>query len=118
MLISEFGHLTGALSLWNLDSTQYKKSVLMGQPGIVRTIVKDMNNDQKADIILMSTQGNEGITILYQTSPLSFRSETVIRFNPVYGSSWFELLDYDGDGYDYIIVAKNNDYLQWVEINQ
>ena len=108
VLISEFGHLTGALSLWNLDSTQYKKSVLMGQPGIVRTIVKDMNNDQKADIILMSTQGNEGITILYQTSPLSFRSETVIRFNPVYGSSWFELLDYDGDGYDDIITVHGD----------
>lgn len=108
VLISEFGHLTGMLSLWKSDGEQYKKTVLLGLPGIIRTVIKDMNNDNKADIVLMSTQGNEGITILYQTTPLSFRSETVIRFNPVYGSSWFELVDYDGDGDDDIITVHGD----------
>ncbi|MEO9512517.1 MAG: VCBS repeat-containing protein [Flavobacteriaceae bacterium] len=108
VLVSEFGHLTGALCLWELVGERYKKNVLLGQPGIIRTIVKDMNNDGKADIILLSTQGNEGITILYQTAPLSFQSETVIRFSPVYGSSWFDLLDYDGDGDEDIITVHGD----------
>ena len=108
ILVSEFGHLTGALSLWKLDGEKYTKKVLLGQPGVMRTIVKDMNNDNKEDIILLSTQGNEGVTILYQTTPLSFRSETVIRFSPVYGSSWFDLLDYDGDGDDDIVTVHGD----------
>ena len=108
IIISEFGNLTGVLSLWYLEDSVYKKKVLFGQPGVIRTIVKDMNGDGKADIVLLSTQGNEGITILYQTSPLSFKSDTVIRFNPVYGSSWFDLVDYDGDGDDDIITVNGD----------
>ena len=109
LLVSEFGHLTGALSLWKqVGNHEYEKSILLAQPGVIRTVVKDMNNDGKMDIVLMSTQGNEGISILYQTKPLSFSGEQVLRFNPVYGSSWFEILDYDGDG-DQDIITVNGD---------
>ena len=109
LLVSEFGHLTGALSLWRKkDNNGYEKKILLDQPGIIRTIVKDMNNDHKMDIVLMSSQGNEGVSILYQTDVLSFRMERVLRFNPVYGSSWFELIDYDGDGDDDIITVNGD----------
>lgn len=109
ILLSEFGYLTGMLSLWKeTDTNIYEKSILMNQPGVIRTIIKDMNNDGKMDIVAMSTQGNEGISILYQTKSLSFTMDQVIRFNPVYGSSWFELVDYDGDG-DQDIITVNGD---------
>ena len=109
LIVSEFGHLTGALSLWSADEADsYKKKVLLGQPGIVRSIIKDMNNDGEADIVVLSSQGNEGVTILYHTGDLNFRSEQVIRFNPVYGSSWFDLVDYNNDGYDDIITVNGD----------
>lgn len=111
LLVSEFGNFTGQLSLWHKTestSTVYQKEVLLGLPGVIRTIVKDMNHDEKPDIVALSTQGNEGINILYQTNDLMFRTEQVIRFNPVYGSSWFEILDYDGDGNDDIITAHGD----------
>ena len=108
-LVSEFGHLTGVLSMWKQDDNEdYKKTVLLAQPGIVRTVVQDMNADGKVDIVLMSTQGNEGVSILYQEDNLSFSGEQVLRFSPVYGSSWFELLDYDGDGYQDIVTVNGD----------
>jgi hypothetical protein len=56
----------------------------------------------------LSSQGDEGVTIFYQKEKLKFDAKKVIRFSPIYGSSWFELIDYDGDG-DQDIITVNGD---------
>lgn len=117
LLVSEFGNLTGRLSLWSSKKgADYEEEMLLNQPGVIRTKIRDMNGDGKADIVIMTTQGNEGITILYQVNDLEFRAEQVLRFSPVYGNSWFQLIDYNGDGHDDIITVNgdnaDNTYIQ------
>ncbi|HMB62479.1 MAG TPA: VCBS repeat-containing protein, partial [Eudoraea sp.] len=109
LVVSEFGDLTGQLSLLTrgVDDT-YKKQVLLNLPGTIRVIAEDMNNDGKTDLVAMTAQGDEGITILYQGEDLKFEADKAIRFSPVYGSSWFELFDYDDDG-DKDIVTVHGD---------
>jgi hypothetical protein len=109
IIVSEFGNLTGKLSLWKTKGNEpYQKRVLLGQPGVIRTIVSDMNNDGKDDIIALTSQGNEGITILYQTKDLNFKSDQVLRFNPVFGTSWFDLIDFNKDGFKDIITVHGD----------
>lgn len=109
LVVSEFGDLTGQLSLLiKLDSLNYEKRILLNQPGSIRVLSKDMNKDGKKDLIVLTSQGDETITILYQEDNLTFRPEKVIRFSPIYGISWFELIDYDGDGDDDIITANGD----------
>lgn len=109
LIVSEFGDLTGSLSLlWDTGTSIYEKKILLNQPGAIRVVVKDMNQDQRKDLVVITSQGDEGITILYQKDDLNFESEKVIRFSPLYGSSWFELIDYDGDG-DEDIITVNGD---------
>jgi mono/diheme cytochrome c family protein len=109
MVVSEFGHLTGQLSLLSMNENgQYVKSTLLYQPGTIRSVAKDMDKDGKLDIVAITSQGDESITILYQQDDLKFRSDKTIRFSPIYGSSWFELLDYDGDGDDDIITVNGD----------
>ncbi|MDC0008178.1 VCBS repeat-containing protein [bacterium] len=113
LVVSEFGHLTGQLSLLSKNTGgTYEKTVLLGQPGMLRTIAKDMNADGKLDLIVASSQGDEGVWILYQEDDLKFSPNKVVRFSPVYGTSWFELVDYDGDGDQDIITVQgdNADY--------
>jgi len=57
---------------------------------------------------VMTAQGYEGISILYQFGNLDFKAEQVIRFSPISGSSWFEVLDYEGDG-DQDIITVHGD---------
>lgn len=109
MVVSEFGDETGQLSILIQDeSGEYKKQTLLNLPGCIRTLSKDMDRDGKLDLITLSSQGNESITILYQMDNLKFMAEKVLEFSPVYGSSWFELEDYNKDGY-YDIITVNGD---------
>jgi hypothetical protein len=109
LVISEFGNLTGELSLFVKNTRgEYDKTVLLNQPGAIRVMAQDMNNDGRKDLIALTSQGDESITILYQKLDLSFEARKVLRFSPIYGSSWFELMDYEGDG-DLDIVTVHGD---------
>lgn len=109
LIISEFGNLTGALSLVTKEEdNSYRKKILLNRPGATRSIAKDMNGDGKDDLIVLTAQGQEEIVILYQKEDLQFEANTVIEFSPIYGTSWFELIDYDGDGDDDIITVHGD----------
>ena len=109
LIVSEFGDLKGKLSLLVQDEKgNYRKEVLLNQPGTIRVLAKDMNDDGKDDLVALTSQGDESITILYQKENFQFDVEKAIRFSSVYGSSWFELVDYDGDG-DEDIITVNGD---------
>ncbi len=109
LVISEFGDLTGELTLFALNERgEYDKTILLNQPGTIRVVAQDMDNDGRKDLVALTSQGDESITILYQKQDLSFEAHKVLRFSPVYGSSWFELLDYDGDG-DLDLVTVHGD---------
>jgi FG-GAP-like repeat len=109
IVVSEFGNESGRLSLLiENDSGQYDKKVLLNLPGAIRTVAKDMNNDGKKDIVALMTQSNESITVFYQTDNLVFEAIKVLEFSPVFGTSWFELADYNGDGLEDIITVQGD----------
>ncbi len=108
VLICEFGDLTGQLSLLEQNELGYVKKSLYPKPGAIKLEIADMNQDGKKDIVALFSQGDESIFIFYQKNNLTFSSEQVIRLPPEYGSSWFELIDYDTDG-DLDIVMTNGD---------
>ena len=109
VVISEFGDLVGKLSiLVNLGNDDFEKRILLNLPGAIRVIAKDMNSDGRKDLVVLTAQGDEGVSILYQDDDLIFRAERVIRFSPVYGTSWFDLIDYDNDGDEDLITVHGD----------
>ncbi len=108
-VVSEFGNLTGQLSLIeDAFEANMKKTTLLAQPGTIKVEVVDLNKDNRLDIIALTSQGDETITVLYQQEDFTFIPEKVLRFSPIYGTSWFEVIDYDKDG-DLDIVTVNGD---------
>lgn len=112
IIVCEFGNLTGQLSIISSVNGRYVKSQLLPYAGSIRVEVQDMNKDGLKDLVVLVSQGNEGAYILFQGANLNFAARQILRLNPLYGSSDFDLFDYDGDGDLDIALAHgdNADY--------
>ncbi|HXD77648.1 MAG TPA: VCBS repeat-containing protein [Puia sp.] len=105
-LVCEFGNLRGALS-WteNLGKGQFVRHVLREQPGAIKAYVRDANGDGLPDIWVLFAQGDEGIFLYLNQGHGQFKEVRLLRFPPVYGSSYFELDDLNGDGHPDIVYT-------------
>ena len=112
-LICEFGYVTGALSwLEGKSGGGFTRHVIRPLPGAIKAYVDDYNHDGAPDIWVMFAQGDEGIFLYTNNRNGSFTEERILSFPSVYGSSFFELVDFDGDGYKDIVYTcgDNADY--------
>ena len=112
-LVCEFGNLTGALSwMENKGSGKYQRHVIRAYPGAIKAYVQDYNHDGLPDFWVLFAQGEEGIFLFTNLGHGKFKEEEVLRFPPIYGSSYFELDDFNNDGYPDILYTcgDNADY--------
>lgn len=71
-----------------------------------------MNSDGNNDILALFAQGDEGISFFYNEGQGRFIEDRVLRFNPSYGSVYFELVDFNKDSFLDILYCNgdNGDY--------
>ncbi|MEQ6121125.1 VCBS repeat-containing protein [Reichenbachiella sp. MALMAid0571] len=108
IIVCEFGNRTGQLSMLIKSDQGYKKTNLLAMPGTTKVEIADMDTDGLNDIVVLASQGNEGIYILYNEGDLKFRIDQVIQLPPEYGSSWFQLVDYNKDGHLDIVLTNGD----------
>jgi hypothetical protein len=112
-LISEYGNNVGELVLYeNLGEDKFREHVLKNSPGAIQSFIYDFNGDDLPDILTLFAQGDEGFYKFINHGDNRFTSEPIIRFPPVYGSSYFNIADFNGDGYKDILYINgdNADY--------
>ena len=107
-IVSQFGHRKGRLSWFEADAAgSFVEHVLLDRPGTIRTEVRDMNNDGRPDIVAITGQAWEGV-YLFINEGGAFRQSALIEQHPVFGYSYFEMTDFDGDG-DPDLLTTNGD---------
>lgn len=105
-IVCEFGNLTGALSwMENLGNNKFTRHELRSLPGAIKAYVYDYNHDGALDIWVLFAQGEEGIFILTNDGHGKFESRQVLHFPSVYGSSYFEMADFNKDGHPDIVYT-------------
>lgn len=112
-LVCEFGHLTGSLSwMENKGNDQYVRHVLRPFPGAIKAYVRDVNRDGLPDLWVLFSQGEEGVFLFTNKGNGEFEQKQVLRFEPIFGSSSFELDDINNDGFSDILYTcgDNADY--------
>ncbi len=112
-LICEFGNLTGALSwMENKGANKFVRHVLRSEPGAIKTYLEDVNGDGLTDVWALFTQGDEGISLFINKGNGKFEHQQILRFPPIYGSTWFEFADFNNDGLKDIVYTcgDNADY--------
>jgi hypothetical protein len=110
LVICEYGKHTGSLSLWKKDQGGiYRKQVLRAQPGATKAYMVDLSGNGRKDIVALFGQGDEGIFLYHNQGNGNFVEEKLLAFPPSYGSSYFELVDMNADGYlDILYTAGDN----------
>lgn len=109
LVVCAFGNYGGALLVFeNAGDGKYNRHTISLLPGARKVIVRDFNDDGLSDILVMFTQGDEQISLFTNAGSFRFRITTLLRFSPVYGSSYFDLADFNKDGH-WDIVYTNGD---------
>jgi hypothetical protein len=109
----EFGFMTGSLSWYqNKGNNNFTRHVLRPLPGAMQVYVRDVNNDGLTDLWVLFSQGDEGVFLYTNKGNGQFEQRQVLRLPPSYGSTFFELVDFNKDGRDDIIYTcgDNADY--------
>jgi hypothetical protein len=110
-LICEFGNNTGRLALYKHVGSAYQRQVLDPTPGSIRFEIHDMTGDGSPDIVALFAQADERIVLFENDGKGNFsgRQRILARFPPVYGSMFFSMHDFNGDGsLDILYVNGDN----------
>ena len=112
-VVCQFGSQHGLLSLHLTQRDgRFKDSILIPRPGAAMTQLVDDDGDGDLDIFVLMTQANEVLLRLENQGNGEFDESVVLSFPPVYGSTSFELVDFNGDGLLDILLSTgdNADY--------
>jgi hypothetical protein len=107
-IVSAFGNYTGSLLAFENRGKSFVRHVIQNTPGARRVIIKDFNKDDLPDFAVLLTQGDEQIVMYKNEGAFKFDGEVWLRFPPVYGSSYFDLIDMNKDG-SLDVVYSNGD---------
>jgi hypothetical protein len=108
-----FGHDRGGLFLLQQQANHtFKRKIIRAVPGPEVVYTGDFNGDGWPDIACLFAQGDEGIWLFLNDKKGGFITQNILRFPPVYGSSSFQLIDFNHDGKLDIVYTcgDNNDY--------
>jgi len=109
VIISGFGNNVGRL-FWLDGFDSSKEHVLKPLPGARKVEIADFNHDKKPDIMVLMAQAHEGLFLLYNQGNGKFKEKALLKFSPLYGVSYFELADFNKDGFLDILLTNGDNW--------
>ena len=109
LILCQFGHHSGRLS-WFDGGDPGKEHILKSEPGARRVEVHDFNGDGKPDIMVSMAQSKEELILFTNQGQNKFSEKIIYQFPPVYGVSYFELADFNGDGHPDILLTNGDNW--------
>ncbi|MEO6633755.1 MAG: VCBS repeat-containing protein, partial [Mucilaginibacter sp.] len=105
-LVCEFGNLAGDLCwMENKGDRIFSKHLISHLPGAIKAYFDYTSKKASPDIWVLFAQGEEGIHHYINNGTGQFTEEPILRFPPIYGSSYFEMIDINHDGFKDIIYT-------------
>jgi hypothetical protein len=105
-VICEFGNLNGALSwMENNGNGTFAPHIIKNVSGALKAYLEYPPNSKVPDLWVLFSQGDEGIWHFINKGHGVFEEKRVLQFPAVFGSSSFERVDINHDGYKDIVYT-------------
>jgi hypothetical protein len=109
LVVCSFGNIAGRMSWYAPQGpAKYVEHTLVERPGSLISRIVDCDHDGKPDIVVLTAQGKEGIFLYRNQGNGEFIEKPLIQQPPVWGYVYFELADFNGDGYPDILTANGD----------
>ena len=112
-VVCGFGHLAGGLYwLKQQPDHQFVKQPIREVAGACQAVTGDFNADGWPDLMVLFAHGEEGVWLFLNDTKGGFKERNLLRFPSVYGSTSFQLVDFNKDGQLDILYTSgdNSDY--------
>jgi hypothetical protein len=113
-IVCQFGNRLGRVSWFeNVSGGEFKEHLLAERPGAIRAQVYDANKDGRPDIFVLMSQAREGLYLFLNEGQGNFKETIILQQHPLFGYTWFELLDFNHDGFIDLLTANgdNGEYV-------
>ena len=112
IILCNYGNFQGNLTIYSNKNNYWIPIILSTSPGAIKTKILDADQDGDPDILALFAQGDERMVLYLNEGGLKFKEQLIFRFPPVFGSSYFETLDLNSDGFFDILLTNgdNGDY--------
>ncbi|WP_299547214.1 VCBS repeat-containing protein [Seonamhaeicola sp.] len=107
IMISEFGKYLGGINIYT-NKGKIDKTTIHAKSGAINFVLKDVNKDGLKDFYVLISQEDESVYLFLNKGGLKFEKQQLISLPPYYGTTHFELMDFDGDGDDDIICSSGD----------
>jgi len=109
LVVCSFGNTGGHLAWYSQqDSCKYGEHIIVDRPGALVSRIVDVDHDGKLDLIVLMAQAKEGVFLYHNQGHGEFVEKALIEEPPVWGYAYFELADFNGDGYPDILTANGD----------
>ncbi len=113
LLVCNYGYRTGSLAYWKKSPNgAYQEYILKAEPGALKAEIGDFTGDGLVDLLVLFAQGDEKLVLWENQGNGDFKERLLLRFPPVYGSTYFEIQDFNRDGLPDVLYTcgDNADY--------
>jgi hypothetical protein len=110
LIIAEFGYVTGQVRM--INGRTGDTTILSRLPGARNIHVRDVDHDGLPDLYILFAQAREQVSLFHNLGKGKFEEKVLLHFPPVYGSSYLDMADMNGDGLEDFVLSNgdNADY--------
>jgi hypothetical protein len=109
LVVCSFGNVGGRLAWYSKrEACKYSEHIIADRPGAIVSRILDVDHDGKLDLVVLMAQAKEGVFLYRNQGGGEFVEKPLIEQPPVWGYAYFELADFNGDGYPDILTANGD----------